>query len=115
MADMTDLQGHNSASTPSAWVTQVPSDQGVLHFELGGELDISSAAAIRDVITTLLEQNPSKVVFDVRRLHFIDSSGIAVLLTAARECSTVEIAHPSPIVRRIIEVSGLSGVLLLTS
>jgi anti-anti-sigma factor len=41
----------------------------------------------------------------------MDSAGIAVLVRAAGEVGAVQIRNPSPIVRRVIEVTGLTGVL----
>jgi anti-anti-sigma factor len=41
----------------------------------------------------------------------MDSAGIAVLIRAAANVNAIHLRDPSPIVRRLIEVTGLSGVL----
>jgi anti-anti-sigma factor len=41
----------------------------------------------------------------------MDSSGLALLVQVARRVGSVEIRHPTPIVRRVIEVAGLQRVL----
>ena len=84
---------------------------GVLVVTLTGEIDISNVDSLRDGIEPALAQRPERVVFDVAGLDFLDSSGIAMLLGAAARTSSVQLRNPSPIVRRIIEVTGLAGVL----
>jgi anti-anti-sigma factor len=41
----------------------------------------------------------------------LDSSGVALLLYAAAKSGSVRVRNPSDIVRRIIEVTGLSDIL----
>ena len=49
--------------------------------------------------------------FDLSALEFMDSSGIALLLRVAAKTQTVRLLQPSPLVRRLIEATGLSDVL----
>jgi len=44
----------------------------------------------------------------------MDSSGIALLVAAARQARQVELRHPTPVVRRLIELTGLTELLLMT-
>jgi anti-anti-sigma factor len=55
------------------------------------------------------------LIFDLSRLRFMDSAGIAVLIGAAAKVKAVHLRDPSPIVRRVIEVTGLSDVLPIES
>ncbi len=80
---------------------------------LKGELDISSAPSFRTTIEDVLESKPRRIVFDIEELSFLDSSGIAVLVHAANNVDEVELRHPSAIIRRIVEATGLSEVLRL--
>jgi anti-anti-sigma factor len=75
---------------------------------LRGELDISTADAARAVLDSSLSNQPDRVVFEMAGLTFMDSSGIAVLVHAANRAKYVELRHPSAIIRRIIEITGLS-------
>jgi anti-anti-sigma factor len=45
----------------------------------------------------------------------MDSAGIAVLLGAATKLKEVQVRDPSPAVRRVIEITGLSDVLSIES
>jgi anti-sigma B factor antagonist len=78
---------------------------------LAGELDSSNVQALSETMTTLAAARPEWVIFDLGALRFMDSAGIAVLVRTAAEVDTVQVRDPSPIVRRIIEVTGLSDVL----
>jgi len=79
-----------------------------------GELDIASVELIRRGVEPYLEETPQKVVFDVARLQFMDSSGIALLIEVSNRVDSVEIRHATPIVRRVLEVTGLIDVLGVT-
>jgi anti-anti-sigma factor len=65
--------------------------------ELGGEVGITATP-------------PSRLTFDLTRLRFIDSAGLAVLVAAAAT-TTVTVRNPSEIVRSVIEATGLATVL----
>jgi anti-sigma B factor antagonist len=82
--------------------------------ELRGELDMVSAVTLRETVEGLVaENNCEHVVFDLTDLQFMDSSGIAVLVFAANKIHRIELRNASPIIRRIIEVTGLSSFLRL--
>jgi anti-sigma B factor antagonist len=115
MAEMNGSDDTPAVPPATAWVKRIADSAGVLRLEIGGDLDISSTPSVRTVLAGLLEDAPTRVVVDVRELQFLDSSGIALLLLAARVTGTVEIEHARPIVRRVIEVSGLAEVLRLAS
>jgi anti-anti-sigma factor len=77
---------------------------------LSGELDLSNVDVVRPVIEQILERRPKRIVFDLAELQFMDSSGLAVLIHAANTAPGVELRGPSTIVRRIIDVTGLSDL-----
>jgi anti-anti-sigma factor len=45
----------------------------------------------------------------------MDSAGIAVLIGAAAKLQHVRLRNPSPAVRRVVEITGLSDVLPIES
>lgn len=81
---------------------------------LEGELDIASVEVIRRGVEPYLVELPRQVVFDLARLQFMDSSGIALLIEVSNRVDSVEIHHTTPIVRRVLEVTGLIDVLGVT-
>lgn len=76
---------------------------GGVEFALSGELDLSQAGALKQEIARVLDSlrhggdTPARVVLDLQRLTFIDSSGIQVLVAAKRRC----IDHGIQLVLRI--------------
>ena len=94
---------------------EVTSDaDGVAVIELIGEIDLSNVDAVRMSIEPALSTPHDQIVFDLDRLAFLDSSGIALVLWAAAQARSVELRRPTDIVRRIIEVTGLSEILHMT-
>jgi anti-sigma B factor antagonist len=78
---------------------------------VSGELDISNAGELEEAITAVAATEPKRLVFDLARLRFIDSAGIAVLLRATRAAADVSLRDPSPAVRKLVELTGLADVL----
>jgi len=102
---------------------------------VAGELDISSVDTLRQAVEGLLAighggstgdtgstgstgdtghvdgAGGRGVVFDLDRLEFIDSSGIAFFLAVVNQAGSVELRHVRPTVRRVLQVTGLLDVL----
>ena len=79
---------------------------------VNGELDISNVALLQDAIDEVLARRPAWVGFETSGLTFIDSSGIALLVRAAKAVERVRLVNPSKIVSRVVEISGLAPILL---
>jgi anti-anti-sigma factor len=84
---------------------------GVPIITLTGEIDVSNVDSLRATIEPAVETARERVVFDLTGLEFMDSTGIALLLHAATRAGSVHLRQPSSIVRRIIEITGLTDVL----
>lgn len=98
---------------PSTAEAEVLEAGPVARVRLAGELDVSSVEVVRPVITSLLAGEPEQVVFDLGGLEFTDSSGIALLLVVANAVERVELRNVSPIVRQVVEKTGLGEVLVV--
>lgn len=77
-----------------------------------GEIDCAVTEAMR---TTLDEASSPDVIFDLRRVAFIDASGLAVLAAAYRRGllnnGSVRLVSPVRTVRRVLEVTHLDRVM----
>jgi anti-anti-sigma factor len=82
--------------------------------KLIGELDISSIGPIRAALDAIVAGRPDRVVIDLSELRFIDSSGLSVFLSVAHKVPEVELRNPSAMVRKVIGLTGLSNVFVLT-
>jgi anti-sigma B factor antagonist len=87
---------------------------GALTVSLSGELDIVSVDALEDVVATLVRRPATtRVDLDLTDLAFMDSSGLAVQLRLANQFGPLRIRGARPLIRRVIEVTGLASILLL--
>jgi anti-anti-sigma factor len=91
---------------------------GVEHIEgrptpvlrLTGELDIAGVDTVRAALDSV-PSDADGIVFDLSALDFMDSSGIAVLLTARERFGRVQLRRPPDIIRQVLEMTGLSDSL----
>lgn len=79
-------------------------------FALRGELDASTC---RGLAERLIGPPGSLVVVDLFELTFIDSSGLGAIHAAWKEAirdgGNLLICRPSPMVHRVLEITGLDG------
>ena len=99
---------------PRAIVQEVSNQAGVATFRVGGQLDVSTEGLLREALTSAVAADgTSMIVLEVSDLEFMDSSGLAVLLAAAREVA-LELRNPTDVVRRLITITGLTETLRMT-
>jgi anti-anti-sigma factor len=98
-----------------ARVTASADQPGLPVIAIAGEIDISNVEAVEAELLPLLPGPHDGAAFDLSELTFMDSSGIAMMLRAAERTNTIEIRNASPVVRRIIEATGLAEILRLTT
>jgi anti-anti-sigma factor len=96
-------------------VVNVRDENGTPVIWLSGELDITNIGLVRTAIDTVFDSHPDRVVLDVSGVTFTDSSGIALLALMTRKAREVQVRSPTPIVRRLIELTGLDQILRITS
>jgi anti-anti-sigma factor len=78
---------------------------------VAGDLDIASVDELKAAVSAALVRRPESLTFEVSGMRFMDSAGIAVLLGAVSAVQTVRLRSPSPAVTRLLELTGLTGVL----
>ncbi len=86
---------------------------------LDGEWDLAAQEGARRAVRRALSRQPARVVLDLSRLTFIDSSGVHVVIDlvkrAARLRIELAIIPGPPAVQRIFDVCGLTQRLPFTS
>ena len=60
------------------------SEDGIAHFRVQGELDLSTAPQLRAQLFTAIREGASGLIVDLDECSFIDSTGLGVLCHAAR-------------------------------
>lgn len=79
-----------------------------------GEIDASTSRQLADHLDPL-PGSSGEVVLDMSDVSFVDSSGLRVLIDAHQRADragrSLVIVEPSHVVRRLLDISGLEGVL----
>ena len=80
---------------------------------LTGELDFASGSELATVLAGLAGR-PHRIVVDLSRLEFVDSSGVKLLVSAARSAESagggLVLVSPTASVRRVFEILHLFDV-----
>lgn len=81
---------------------------------VGGEIDLYTAPQLRNELVGALEEGARRLVVDMSRTEFCDSTGISVLLSAMKRArdkgGDLELVAPKPAVMKVLEVTGLDEV-----
>jgi anti-sigma B factor antagonist len=103
-------QRHESQDPRDVPVAGVIERQGAIVVELAGELDLYNAQDVRDALLMQAEREPKRLVVDLSRVTFIDSTGIGVLIEARTRLPNRQgflVVSPGLETRRALEISGL--------
>ncbi|MCW6010900.1 STAS domain-containing protein [Micromonospora sp. CPCC 205371] len=82
---------------------------------VAGEIDLATTPVLRErLLRVLRDQRPDLLDVDVAGVTFLDCTGLGALVAvrnaAIRAGRQMRVSHPQPIVRRVLEVTGLLGV-----
>ena len=82
---------------------------------LAGEIDLSCVCDLRDVARDTLARRPERLVIDVAGVTFITSSVLGALIrisgSARNQGTAFALRNPTPIVLRLLRLSGLETIL----
>ncbi|MGQ5265031.1 STAS domain-containing protein [Micromonospora sp. ZYX-F-536] len=82
---------------------------------VGGELAYATSAPLRAEVDRVLAEAPRTMVLDFADLHFIDSSGLAVIVHAWREGqevgATLRLRAVPRFLAAILDMTGVAGLL----
>ncbi|CAM4055743.1 STAS domain-containing protein [Kibdelosporangium persicum] len=95
------------------WSVETTDRSTVVH--LHGEIDLATEDEFADAARAGLAENSPVVILDLTKVTFLGSVGLRVLVLAHREAAdaglVLQVVEGSPIVHRILEVSGLDQLL----
>jgi len=82
---------------------------------LGGEVDAANAEALTRRLQLECEQiRAERVVIDVGRVTFIDSTGLAMLITTSRALDATGteliVRHPSRMLQKLFDITGVGSL-----
>lgn len=92
---------------------------GVAIVQLGGRLNMVSAAQLRDRVAALVSEGSSRIAVDLAQVEFIDSSGLGALIgglkTARQAGGDLRIAKPTEQAQLVLQLTNLDRVLVTYS
>jgi anti-sigma B factor antagonist len=84
-----------------------------------GELDLAAVPAFEAELHTLASAHRVRLVIDLRKLTFCDSTGLDAFVRANQACAKeggwLRLAAPQGSVRRVLEITGLMPALTFDS
>jgi anti-anti-sigma factor len=84
---------------------------------VSGEMDIATSPELLSRLSTLRGSGPYRVLVDLARLTFMDSTGIKVLVSSAKDVAArggeLVVVAPTKNIRRVFDIVQLSDVLLI--
>ena len=88
--------------------------EGAAVISLSGEVDVYTSPRVKQEIVDLLNQGSTRLVIDVTRVEYLDSTGLGVLiggLKRAREHDgDLRLICDNPRILRIFEITGLTKI-----
>jgi anti-anti-sigma factor len=85
---------------------------------LAGDIDFSAAAPVRDILVQSVIE-AARVEVDLRRVTFLDSSGISALVAARNAADaagrTFVVRNPSDPARNVLALTGVLDILVTDS
>jgi anti-anti-sigma factor len=79
---------------------------------ISGELDLATMPFVSEQLRLVLETRPERLVLDLSRTDFIDCGSARMIVATGRSLPAGRlpvIRHPSPGVRRLLELTGLDA------
>jgi anti-sigma B factor antagonist len=87
-------------------------EEGAVRIAVSGELDLSSALTFDDEVRRAEERLPATLVLDLRKLRFMDSTGLRLIMSAHARARTrgrrLAIVLGSEPVKRLFRLAGVN-------
>ena len=87
-------------------------DRAVL--QVGGEVDLATCPQLQAALVELVDRGFHQLIVDLEQVSFLDCAGIGVMVDARRRVQehggSLKLVRPAPLVRRVLEVTGMTAV-----
>ena len=90
---------------------------GTITVSPAGDVSLETTPVLREVLRQVVEsQDGGAIDVDMSAVDFVDSAGIGVLVAAQRAAaargSRLVVTSPGPMIRMVLQISGLDGILV---
>jgi anti-sigma B factor antagonist len=103
--------GHEVTGSPTLNLKVLQTGQETL-VSLGGELDLSSAPALRELLAGAFDDDHQRrIVLDLTDLIYLDSTGLSIFVTAHKRATATGmefcLANPNPSISQLFKITAL--------
>lgn len=81
---------------------------------VSGEVDVATAPRLREQLIELVNRGSNRIVVDLERVEFLDSTGLGVLVGALKRVRTSDgdfaLVCTEPRILKLFEITGLTKV-----
>jgi anti-anti-sigma factor len=107
--------GRDDETPPELGITATNHANNAVVVAVVGEIDLATAAPLREAVLRLVHQQPRLMVLNLEAVTFIDSSGLRSLVAVHRRARALDVklrlACLPPIPRRTLEITRLDMIL----
>jgi anti-sigma B factor antagonist len=90
---------------------------GIATVAIRGEVDVYTAPQLRDCLRRLGSDEAGQVVLELSAMTFIDSTGLGVIVGAAKRIresgGTLSLRAPSRSTHKVLDITGLSQIITI--
>jgi anti-sigma B factor antagonist len=93
------------------------SEKNLWEVKLIGEIDISTANSLKEILIKLLEEKEIDIKLDCKELDYIDSTGLGVLIGILKRLKSIDkdiiIINPKPNISKLFKITGLDKIFII--
>jgi anti-sigma B factor antagonist len=111
---MLDRSGEGAPYEPPPFtINSSTCPNGTVRVSLEGELDVASAPELLDALDEL-RRKETWFVLDLRKLHFMDSTGLRAVIRVSKQVSdqgrTMRVIRGPDLVQKVFEITGADAL-----
>ena len=95
-------------------IKDIRREEDIVFLTLGGEIDMSCSTDLRGELLVIMQEEPSLTIINMQDVHFMDSSGLAVLVEtlqwSRQNQKQLKLVGLHARVRSIFEISRLDSM-----
>lgn len=88
--------------------------QNLWDVKLSGEVDVSTAGKLRDLLADIFQEKPADIMIDMADLAYIDSTGLGVLIGAFGRMQekehSIRIKNPRENIAKLLRITSLDKI-----
>lgn len=87
--------------------------------EIAGEIDLGDSANFKSILIQCIEEKKTDIILDCKKLNFIDSTGLGVIINVYKKLNDdnqkhqIIIKSPVASVKKLLNITGLNKILTI--